>query len=237
MKLNEEELSVVFGDAFTKTSGRCVVAEKSPEQHQDNAVLEPQLLEWNVFESFDPINDSMSSSSPLLRKRVDFATNENGDILCMEYSCVKTRQDVRATWYGASDFQQFRAWCHETTANAVMDMDYSEYFHMMYSACCRSGTSSLPDVDEDDASEFAHYRGLERVIFRKQLQTDKIAAIQGVVWTQNDALVVVNEDMLADTSRTLTKSARNMAQYLAAADALVAQQAKPNGKPHRFAEI
>jgi hypothetical protein len=245
IKFNEEELDVLFANSFSKPAG-CHGTEKSPQDDDyDDSFTTSQLQEWNIFASFDPINDSLSSSSPLLRsKQVNFATDENGQVLCTEYDCVKTRQEVRETWYGASDFRQFRAWCHETAACAVLDMDYCDHFHMLYSACSRntrdSNNSSIPTVDADDAMEYANYRGLERVIFRKELQTDKIAAIQGVVWTQNDAMMATSEDKLADTSCKLTVAARNMAQYLAAADAVIAQQStSPDNieQRRRFIEI
>lgn len=236
-KFNDEGLDMLFGDDFAKPAGRFlhnIAAEKVSELAD---VVAAQLQEWHVFASFDPINDtSMSSSAPLLRKRVNFATDENGQVLCTEYdSLMDTRMDAHETWYGASDFKQFRARCHETAAFAALDMDYRDYFHMLYSACSRGDTASIPIVDVEDAMEFAKYRGLERVIFRNVLQTDKITSIQGVVWTQNDAMLV-SEEMLAETSRKLTVAARNMAQYLAASDSVIADQS-PTDSERRFIEI
>jgi hypothetical protein len=238
MKVNDEELEAFFGEDFAKattTKSFCVEPNKFSERHDAVSV---ELQEWNAFASFDPINDtSMSSITPLLlRKRVQFAADENGKILCSEYACVKIPEDIRETWYSTSDFRQFRAWCQETAASAILDMDYCNYFHMVYAVCSSDRPGNrLPVVDVECAVEFAKYRGLERVIFRKELQTDKLASIQGVVWTQNDAMIV-SEEGLADTSRKLTSSARKMAQYLAASDSAVAQQS-PTDSVRRFIEI
>lgn len=231
MKVNEEELDVFFGSDFVKHAGSRNDADSLTLSEPHDAAA-AQLQEWNAFSSFDPINDiSVGSGAPLLRKRVNFATDENREVLRTEYSCVKTI-DVRETWYGASDFRQFRARCHETAAIAILDIDYRHYFYDLYASCCAD--TGIPLVDAEDALEFAKYRGLERVIFRKELQTDKIASIQGVVWSQNDARMP-SDDMLADESFRLTASARNMAQYHAAADFVIAQHTP--GTERRFIEI
>ena len=229
---NEEEFDVLFCDDFAKPIGRVDSGETFKQSEQYDAVA-TQLQEWNVFASFDPVNEtSMSSTAPLLlRKRVNFATDENGDVLCAEYECDKTH-DVRESWYGSADFRQFRAWCHDAAACAILDMDYQEYFHMIYSACSRD--KGIPVVDVDDAMAFAGYRGLERVVFRNELQADKLESIQNVVWTQNNAMLA-SEATLADTSRKLTATARSIALYLAAADSVIAQNTPDSER--RFVEI
>jgi hypothetical protein len=205
------------------------------------------------------------------RRRVRFQTDENGAIACTKYDdCSRTLHYSDAThwtdeairnvsWYGRADFLAFRSWFHETVATATVDAHYRDYFLTLYhSAVCHeenndnglsSSSASLSSLQSSSvgpaAIQFSKYRGLERAIFRNELQTDKIAALKGVVWSQAkykqqqeeynqslEAMAMGTTSMstslattaaaLARTSAKLTATARFMALVLGAADATVA---------------
>jgi hypothetical protein len=206
------------------------------------------------------------------RCRVRFQTDENGAIACTKYDdCHRytlhfdlqhwSDEAIRdVSWYGRADFLAFRSWFHETVAAAAVDAQYRDYFTTLYhsAVCCQeesnnngpsslssSSSSSLQSSSVTAAVQFSKYRGLERAIFRNELQTDKIAALKGVVWSQakykqqqeennlsQEAMAMGTTNMtttattaaaaLARTSAKLTATARCMALVLGAADATVA---------------
>lgn len=224
-------------------------------------------VDWENFtSSFDPINTSISSSISSssstcsddaygerhknsstassvrcthTKKRVQWRHDENGDVVCKEYEPLITDATViREQWYDAQSFRHFRNSCHEVSLEASMDPGYNETFRR-HLAACRRGV--VPDYDNaDDATVFASYRGLERAIFRQELQAAKYSAIHNTVAQQDDPFGNSVES-LGETSRQWTATARHMARLLGQQDELIAQQAYKDStrkvSVQRFIEI
>lgn len=283
---------VIVAEAKAKFSGINIVDKanlKNANNIDQDDCVSTKLQEWNVVSSFDLINDaSVSSSAPLLltpgpstsaptklARRVQFATDENGNISCIKYDPMRSSVpaivninapqialptgedysvDLRSLWYNAADFRQFRTWFHETANSAVQDESYRQYFMTLYhAACCSPADHTLENSAtlafiKEHAVSFAKYRGLERAIFRNELQTDKIASIKGVVWCQEEETNDSNEhssrvpgiktvsNQLAATSAPLTETARMLAGMYGAADAAVVEHYDKLSK-RRFVEI
>jgi hypothetical protein len=222
-------------------------------------------IDWDTFtSSFDAINTSISSSVSsssstctkgayedsrknsgtascvgCTKKRVQWLHDENGEVACKEYEPLITDATViRAQWYDAPSFRQFRNACHEVSLKASMDPDYNETFRH-HLASCRRGL--VPDHDtEDDVIQYASYRGLERAIFRQELQAAKYNAIHNTVAQQDDPFGN-SVEALGETSRQWTATARHMARLLGQQDELIAQQAYKDSDEtesvRRFIEI
>jgi len=227
--LKGEELDSIFGHNPFKHSNSSVspsrvkpwIVEASSEKYTAH------LKEWNTFASFDPINTSTSSSTaPLLRpKRVQWRQDEFGEIVTEEYEAKFTDQDIiRAQWYDAASFRQFRGACHELTLQASLNPDYTESVRRQHVVCRRG---EQPTLEVDDVLEFARFRGLERSVFRNELQTAKFTAIQSIVTMQEELLMEGDDGMekLGETARQWTAPARQMARTLAIQDRIIAEQA------------
>jgi len=238
--LNEEELDTLFGrnNPFKKSSSSSDPLWDLPSGKSNNkTTYSSNLKEWSSFASFDPINTSTSSNStPLLhKKRVQWREDENGDVECQEFAAVQQDFElIRSQWYDASSFRQFRAACHEMSLKASLDPDYTETFRRQL-AVARRGQQ--PTLVELEVLEFSQYRGLERAVFRQELQSHKYSAIAATVAQQDDAFMNSVEH-LGETSRQWTAAARQMARTLALEDYIIAQHAyNDNDSARRFIEI
>ena len=250
--LDEEELNAMFGhDPFKKntTSDSIWVLEPYNKNNSRDSFV-GQLDEWDNFSSsFDPINTSSSSSistsssaddadtdeerhdnrssryCTTSKARVQWRQDENGDVTCEEFEPTITDHNViRAQWYDAPSFRKFRASCHEVSLKASLDPDYSETFRRHLAACRRGAVPAWDTDDNDDAVEFGSYRGLERAIFRQELQAAKYSAIHSTVAQQNNPFGN-SVEALGETSRQWTATARHMAHHLGLQDEIIARQA------------
>jgi len=258
----DEELDTIFGhnpfkSAFVFEQPSSSNSNSNKQEQDENSPYAARVEEWYSFASFDPLVDSFStftisggsaavaaaqslhnSSKNTTKKRVQWKLDENGEVECQEYEPTFTDFDlIRSQWYEAQSFRQFRSACHEVSLKASLDPEYTGMFRY-HLILCRRGVQ--PEfVDSDDVLEFASYRGLERAIFRQELQAAKYSAIQNTVAQQDDPFAN-SVDALGETSRQWTATARQMARALARADELIAQDAynsEESSGTRRFIEI
>jgi hypothetical protein len=144
-----------------------------------------------------------------------------------------------SSWYSGSEFARFRCEAHGAAAAALRNPEYIRCMCDLYRVAQQQADDSSKGRDGEhpngnhvnitmltpameelllDAIEHGDaYRGLERIIFRRELLTDKVAAIQGVLWTQEDSDLNL---LLSDGDRRSVL--RRAAQRLSAPAALMA---------------
>lgn len=178
--------------------------------------------------------DSESCGRRSKGPRVHFVETgpEDRDVLRTEYESNVDYDNIRSQWFAVADFKSFRKACQEAAARASRDSVYCKHFFDVYSRC-------FTDQEQSQTSklDFSDHRGLERAIFRQPLITDKIAAIRGVVRSQDQ---IAGDEELGDLSARYTSTARKMARFLAIHDRWVVDQPsspKSLHRPRRFIEI
>lgn len=207
-------------------------------QHSSSNLIKAKFSqkyhEWDDFGYFDCINDSSTASStaPLLlerTKRVQWKLDNLGNIVSEEYEPTETTFAViRQQWYDANIFRQMRADCQRLSLQASVDHQYTATVRE-HLKCCQVG--ERPNLVHDEVLLFSRYRGLERSIFRLELQAAKFRIIHTIVSRQSkfgdNISYPDNEDEeeeLAETSRRCTFRARHMARTLAIQDRIIADE-------------
>jgi hypothetical protein len=211
--LNEDAFVVTNGDPW-----------KSPVT---NAADPAEFTVW--IPSEDEISESSTKSDDTLSRRVRFLVDENDKILteCFDNKSVCAEEVRELCWLNAEDFRQFRLDCHHLSQVAILDKEYVDFFLDIYESC-KQQRDTLPTPDATEALEYSNYRGVEKSIFRSILQTDKSAAIQSVIRSQETANINVwmNEsDKAAEIAKVyllLTASTKRVARVLAEIDTVVA---------------
>jgi hypothetical protein len=199
---------------------------------------QPELRKKNSFNS----SFSSSQSSPVTTKKVRFATDRNGRIV-VEKHCDYTRrneQEAKDSWYSQGEFLQFRRKC-KREAIQMRNTIYREHFAAVYKAC---STGKFKSVTKERAYvSAATCRGLELVV-NPELYTNRKKVINEFLETQAmlplDMCLSKREETLANTSRSLTKQARQFARLLGSGDAAVViannriEANKKRNVPHVF---
>lgn len=188
-----------------------------------------EFTTWSPSE--DDVSDSSTKSEDPISRRVRFLVDENDHILTERFdNNVVCAEELRELcWLTAENFRQFRLDCHHSSQLAGLDKEYLDFFLEIYESC-KQQSDSLPIPDATEAIEYSSYRGLEKSIFRSVLQTDKIAALQSVIRSQETANINVwmnDSDKASEIAKVylcLTSSAKRVARVLAEMDSAVVMQ-------------
>lgn len=176
--------------------------------------------------SFFSLQSNFSSVSS--KKNVRFDVDSQNSILVdeVEPEIVISDEEIEALWWGEKDYQYFRKYCHKV-AEAAQKSRYFPEFHKLYEACAANETSKLSAMSRICNTGV---RGLEVVIY-PALTTDRRSSIIGVLKAQEKVLreenLSVNKrnDVIAATSRFLSRQARLLARVYGNGDARVAKEA------------
>lgn len=175
-------------------------------------VLEPKLNKENSVNSYS-----------LPHKKVQFATDRKGRVLCEVYRNrePKNKKEMLACFYTLNEFKEFRRECKQ---EAIMQQktSYRDHFSAVYAACT---TGNFKNVTRERAYiSAATCRGLEVVVF-PTLHSDRKNMIATVLKTQASLPDHMDSEARTETiaaaSRFLTKQARQLARVLGSGDAAV----------------
>lgn len=162
-------------------------------------------------------------SLPHKEKKVQFATDRKGRVLCEVYRNrePKNKKEMLACFYTLNEFKEFRRECKQ---EAIMQQktSYREHFSAVYAACT---TGNFKNVTRERAYiSAATCRGLEVVVF-PTLHSDRKNMIATVLKTQASLPDHMDweerSETIAAASRFLTKQARQLARVLGSGDAAV----------------
>lgn len=183
-----------------------------------------------------------SQTSPVTKKSVRFATDRIGRIITEKYhdNSPRTEQEAKDSWYSREEFLVFRRKC-KREAIQMRNTVYREHFAAVYKAC---STGEFKRVAKERAYvSAATCRGLELVV-NPELYTNRKKVINDFLDAQAMLPLAMSlsqrEETLANTSRSLTKQARQFARLLGSGDAAVViannriEANKKRNVPHVF---
>jgi hypothetical protein len=160
------------------------------------------------------------------RKRVRFATDTEGNVLCHELENKEppmTEDEIEASWCSPTEFKLFRRLCRKEVRTA-RKTTYRTDFRKLYTACEEGDVTSV--MQEKQAIANSSCRGLELLIF-PDLHSDRKTAIRTIIRTQKALPVCLTaehrEKALASVSRFLSKQTRQLSHLLGTGDAAVAR--------------
>jgi hypothetical protein len=225
-------------DAFKKSSSVDVDVEIEKGLKKGWLKGQPELIKKSSFNS----SSSLSQSSPVTAKSVRFATDRSGRVIGEKHydSCRRNEQEANDSWYSQSEFLLFRRKC-KREAEQMRNTMYRERFAAVYKAC---STGNFKSVTKERAYvSAATCRGLELVV-NPELYTNRKKVINEFLETQAtlplDMCPSKREEILSNTSRSLTKQARQFARLLGSGDAAVVvannriEANKKRNVPHVF---
>jgi hypothetical protein len=170
-----------------------------------------------------PNKENCVDNYSLPHKKVQFATDRKGRVLCEVYRNrePKSKKEMLACFYTLNEFKEFRRECKQ---EAIMQQktSYRDHFSAVYAACT---TGNFKNVTRERAYiSAATCRGLEVVVF-PTLHSDRKNMIATVLKTQSSLPDHMDSEARTETiaaaSRFLTKQARQLARVLGSGDAAV----------------
>jgi hypothetical protein len=165
------------------------------------------------------------------KKRVRFATDSEGKMLCHRYNNYTSisKNQKKRMWYQQKHFAQFRR-CNMQEARTARKSVFGKDFHVLYESC--TSFEKVRALTQKDvlAVSASIYRGNEFIIFYRLLHKERMAFIKKILTMQQQHsscnLMTSDEraEQLSATSRSLAKKSRRLANLLGSGDAVVARK-------------
>lgn len=195
-------------------------------QNIDDSVEKPSIdksLPFDVDSLCSSLSAISSNSTCLREKKVHFATDNNGNVTRKMFvnQESRTQQETKASWYTAEEFMRFRRECRKEIFS-MSKTNYDRLFGAVYEAC---STGNFKAVTKERAYiSAASCRGLEAVLY-PTLQANRKDTVRSILKAQSalskEMPAVKRQEILASTSRLLTKKARQLGRVLGSGDAAV----------------
>lgn len=142
---------------------------------------------------------------------------------CLEPEGPLRKTEKEEQWWGQSDFKLFRHYSKKEAAS--QDAAFLKDFGMVYDACVKGEVKKC--IRECLKVSSSPARGLESIVY-PALMRDRKLTIQGFLRAQTKLPENMDgdkrEQVLASTSRYLTRQARQLAKVLGSGDAAVARK-------------
>ena len=238
LSLRDDDGEPCDGDTHSCSTDDDLYIEDEHEQCMDgfdeaaNRSLTESYIRSGTF-SWD-IEEPDEEESPVgaeeHKKRVRFATDPSGKILCQRYNNYNPilKCEKKQIWYKRSDFKRFRKEGYKE-AIIARTSSFATDFHRVYESC--SSLEKLQALTEQHTVVVSQskYRGYEAVVFYRTLQTVRKASVQQILQMHQQHVscnVMTPEERaekLGAKSRTLSKKSRRLAYVLGSGDAVVAR--------------
>jgi hypothetical protein len=222
------KLDVVFADDLLRTNSshkalqRDSLSTESTGAETDTQ-SEPSAQQEGKEVYFSPFKVDANRK---LRKKVSFAEDEYGNVLCQRDSGESPLSpDVKEeeVWYTNDQFLVLKKICkQEASLTKSAETEYVKNFRKVYDSCKTS--QGLYDLKRHECVELSisRFRGLENFIFTSTLHKNRRTIIKCVVLTQARLPADMSQEdrqlKLAATSKALSRQPRRIARVLGVCD-------------------
>lgn len=192
---------------------------------------ESYIRSGQLSEHFKPVGDEFAEDKRPPKKRVQFASNARGKILCQEYKNFNPIQKCQheLVWYKRDDLKRFRDEKRKE-AFAAWESSFTSDCRVIYETCESSEKLRFLNQNSTTAVSVSECRGFESVTVCHVTHANRKSIIKQVLKTQQQhaAYNIMTADEraeeLGNMSRTLTKVSRRLAYLLGSGDSVVARK-------------
>lgn len=238
--LREDDGGIFDGDTHScSTDDDDIYIEDEHEQLEgaddtdDRSLTESYIRSGTLSGGFEePDVEETPVGADEHKKRVRFATDPKGKMLCQRYNNYNPirRCEKKLIWYRKSDFKKFRKE-GQTEAVVARMSSFAKDFQRVYESCSSLETlKALTEKHTLVVSE-SKYRGYEAVVFYSTLQTVRKASRKQILQMQQQHVCCnfmtpeERAEELGAKARALSKKSRRLAYVLGSGDAAVARKA------------